>query len=164
MKTGIIHKHKIVPFRLPRRAKFMPLNPELSKKVKEVILNWQKQGIIRESIVSPYTSARVVVGKKDGGIRLCVDFRALNEFTEKDAYPQVHIESSLSNLCKQKYFATLDCRTAYFSVPLDEESIPKTAIATQHGMFEFLRLPMGLTNACSVWLKVIHKILSSYFP
>ena len=59
---------------------------------------------------------------------------------------------------------TLDCRTAYCAVPLDEESIPKTAIVTQHGVWEFLRMPMGLTNACSQFAQVIHKILSSYAP
>ena len=105
LKPDIIPKHKIETFGIPKKSKVRPLNPEMSKKVKEILLDWEKQGIIRESVGSPYASSIVIVGNKGGsGIRLCVDFRDVNQFTVKDAYPLPNIQASLNQLGKQKYF------------------------------------------------------------
>ena len=85
LSSGIRPDHKIETVGMHKKAKVRPLNPELSKQAKEVLLDWKKQGIIRESKGCHYGHVIVVVGKKGGGIRICVDFRTLNVFTVRDA-------------------------------------------------------------------------------
>ena len=101
-------------------------------------------GVVRESVDSPFGAGLVVVPKKDGALRLTVDYRSLNEFTVNEAYPVPNIEAGLRNLAGNRFYSNLDCKSAYYSIPLDEQSIRKTAVMTPFGKYEFLRLSMGL--------------------
>ena len=122
-------KHSIITQGPPIRGKTRPLNPLLAKQVRDVLIKWEEQNIIRKSS-SPWSSPIVVVPKKNGKIRVCADYRSINNVTLKNSWPLPHIESSLSNLANQNIFSILDAKDAYFAIEISEESIPKTAITT----------------------------------
>ena len=142
-------KQSIVTQGEPIKAKTRTLNPVVAKKVKSQLLEWESKGIIRKSN-SPWNSPIVVVGKKDGSIRICADFRVINKITVRDSWPLPNIESSLANLANQSIFSVLDAKDAYFALQIDEESIPKTAITTPYGLWEFLWLPFPHKRLLSV--------------
>lgn len=103
-------------------------------------------GLIKPSI-SPWSSPVVLVSKKDGSSRFCVDFRALNEVTIKDPFPLSRIDESLQSLGGAKYFTTLDLAAGYWEVELEQRDREKTAFTTPRGHFQFEVIPFGLCNA-----------------
>jgi transposase InsO family protein len=105
-----------------------------------------KSNVIRKS-TSPWSSRIVLVKKKDGKLRFCIDYRGLNKLTKKDVYPLPRIDDSLAILQKGQYFSTLDLYAGYWQIPLDENSKEKTAFSTDSGLYEFNVMPFGLCNA-----------------
>lgn len=89
----------------------------------------------------------VIVRKKDNSIRLCVDYQRLNAKTVPDAYPLPRIDDSLDALGGARLFSTLDLASGYHQVAMKEEDIEKTTFITPFGLFEYLRMPMGLNTA-----------------
>ena len=89
----------------------------------------------------------VLVSKKDGSKRFCVDYRALNKHTVKDSFPLPRIDESLDYLAGAKYFCTLDLAAGYWQVPLDEDAKSKSAFVVPGGLFQFEVMPFGLCNA-----------------
>lgn len=137
------------PYRLPHAERVLVRNM-----VQEMVDN----GIVRESS-SPYASPIVLVQKKTGEKRLCVDYRALNRKTKKEHYPLPRIEDQLDLLSGNTMFTSLDLASGYYQIPVSEESRSKTAFVTPDGQFEYTRMPFGLVNAPSVFQRTIHKIL-----
>lgn len=127
--------------------------------VREMVQEMLDTGIVRESS-SPYASPIVLVKKKTGEKRLCVDYRALNRRTKKDHYPLPLIEDQLDRLSGNTLFVSLDLASGYYQIPIEEKSQDKTAFVTPDGQFEFTRMPFGLVNAPSVFQRTINKILS----
>lgn len=140
-------------FRRPYRLSYNEQDVVTSK-VRELL----NAGIIKES-ESNFASPVVLVKKKNGENRLCVDYRALNAITVKDRYPLPNIEDQVSKVAGKKYFTSLDMAQSYHQVLISPEDTHKTAFTTPQGHFEYLRVPFGLANAPSVFMRLINKIV-----
>lgn len=144
----------------PCRPPYRLSQPELEelKRQLEKLLN---DGFIRPS-VSPYGAPILFVRKKDGSLRMCVDYRLLNKITIKNKYALPRIDDLLDRLHGAKYFTKLDLMSGYHQVRIAEKDIPKTAFRTRYGHFEFLVLPFGLTNAPATFMRLMNDIMRPY--
>ena len=104
---------------------------------------------------SPWSFPVVIVDKKDGSKRFCVDFRRLNKITKKNSYPLPLIDDILALLGKAKYFTSLDLKSGYWQVAMDEKDKEKTAFACHKVLFEFNVMPFGLSNAPAVFQELM---------
>lgn len=130
----------------PIREKYRPIPPSMYQPVKKMIQEMKDLNVIQDSH-SPWAAPLVLVKKKDGTIRLCVDYRKLNSITHKDAYPLPRIEESLTAMKSAAYFSTLDLTSGYWQIPMAPEDREKTAFTTPMGLFEFNSMAFGLCNA-----------------
>jgi Reverse transcriptase (RNA-dependent DNA polymerase) len=105
-----------------------------------------EKGLIRES-ASPWASPIVLVPKKNGKQRICIDYRKLNQVTEKDVYPLPVIDDILESFKGAKWFSSLDLASGYWQVAVKEEDRKKTAFITKSGLYEFNVMPFELCNA-----------------
>ena len=120
------------PIRQPvRRTPFA-----LRKKMDELVQNMMEQGVIQHSN-SPWASPVVLVEKKDGSYRFCVDYRRLNSVTKMDMFPLPQVDDTLDMLSQTQYFSTLDLAAGYWQVQMDNNSQEKTAFSTYSGHYEF---------------------------
>jgi len=133
----------------PRRVPAALIDEE-----KQAVDQLLKQGVIQESS-SPWASPIVLVKKKNGKVRACIDYRKLNAVTVKDAYPIPSTQECLDALSGAVYFSTLDMTSGYNQIPVRKEDIPKTALVTRQGLFEFKTMPFGLTNAPATFQHVM---------
>ena len=108
---------------------------------------------------SPWSAPVVLVTKKDGGTRFCVDYRWLNLATVKDAYPLPRIDDTLDMLAGKRWFSTLDLANGYWQVSLSPEARSKTAFATHSGLFQFRVMPFGLCNAPATFARLMDRVL-----
>jgi hypothetical protein len=115
-------------------------------------------GVIQPSN-SEWCSAPVLVRKRDGSVRWCVDYRGLNSVTVKDVYPLPLIEDCIDMLAGQKWFSKLDANSAYWQIKIKESDRKKTAFTTKYGLFEFVRMAFGLCNAPATFSRVVGLVL-----
>ena len=133
-------------------------SPQENEVVRLEIEKMLEAGIIRKS-KSPWASPVVVVPKSDGSPRFCIDYRKLNSVTKKDVYPLPRIDEALDTLAGSKYFSALDLKAGYWQIPLSNEDAEKTAFTTKFGLFEFIRMPFGLSGAPAIFQRLMDEVL-----
>lgn len=147
--TGIAKPIKVPPRRVPQKQKQL-IEQELDKMLQNDII---------EPSTSPWSSPILLVTKKDGSIRFCIDYRRLNAVTIKDAYPLPRMDDSLDALSGSKWFSTLDLASGYWQAEISESDRPKTAFSCHKGLFQFKVLPFGLSNAPAVFERLMELVL-----
>ena len=137
------------PYRIPLHKR---------REVEEQIEELTSKGIIRPSH-SPWASPITLVPKKDGGTRMCVDYRQLNSQTLMDTYPLPRIQDILDQLSGSTIYSLIDLQSAYHQIPMDEASIPLTAFVTHKGLYEYTRMPFGLKTAPAIFQRCMNDVL-----
>jgi hypothetical protein len=126
---------------------------ELKKQLKKLL----EQGFVRPG-ASPWGSPVLFMEKKDDTKRMCIDYRTLNSMTIKNKYPLSRIKDLLDRLKKAKFFSKIDLRSGYHQMKIREQDIPKTAFTTRYGLYEFVVVPFGLTNAPAYFMNLMNKV------
>ncbi|KAK1413557.1 hypothetical protein QVD17_35332 [Tagetes erecta] len=130
---------------------------ELKKQLDELL----EKGFIRPSS-SPWGAPILFVKKKDGSMRMCIDYRELNKVTIKNRYPLPRIDDLFDQLQGACCFSKIDLRSGYHQLKVQEEDIPKTAFRTRYGHYEFTIMPFGLTNAPAAFMDMMNRICKPY--
>jgi hypothetical protein len=162
---------KTVPEHLPRcdirlregtfehQGRVLPMNPKTRAYLRQVIEEKLKRGIIEPS-GAPCSSTVLLIPKPNGGgLRFCIDYRALNKAIAPDAYVLPTIHENLASLSGNKYFSSLDMKEAFWNVPLTQNSKELTAFRTPDGLYMYKRMPMGLKTASAVFCRFIDSVL-----
>lgn len=136
--------------------------PETQKEIIDAEVEKMLSSNVVKPSSSPYRANFVLVKKKDGTWRPCIDFRMLNNVTKKDVYPLPRIDETLDTLGSAKIFSTLDLASGYWQVELDKKSQEKTAFYCRKGLFEFTVMPFGLCNAPSTFQRLMDLVLNGF--
>ena len=143
----------------PIRQSVRRLPPQRRSEVQQLLQSMLQNGVVEPSR-SPWASPIVLVKKKDGSTRFCVDYRKVNGITRKDAYPLPRIDTTLDTLSGSQWFSTLDLISGYWQVHIEESDRPKTAFCTTEGLFQFRVMPFGLCNAPATFQRLMDLVLS----
>jgi len=143
---------KVAPFKVdtgqapPVGAKPYTMPLPYWNQAKAELQNMEDLGIIEES-VSPWSCPVICVPKKDGGLRLCMDYRKLNSVTVPDVYPLPNIEHLVQKVAGSAFISTMDLTRGYYQIPLEQQDRAKTAFVTAFGKWQFTKMPFGIRNA-----------------
>ena len=124
-----------------------------------ILLDDMKSKGVTEELDSPWSSPVVLIRKKDGSIRFCVDYRRLNDVTKKDCFPLPRTEDTLDTLAGARWFSTLDLKSGYWQVALYMEDKEKTAFSTGQGLWQFTVMSFGLCNAPATFERLMESVL-----
>ncbi|KAJ9519230.1 hypothetical protein QJQ45_017890 [Haematococcus lacustris] len=133
------------------------LSPREEAEVKKQVAELLAKGLIEPSS-SPYGAPILFVQKKDGSLRMCIDYRALNKLTVRDRYPLPRIDDLFDKLAGKRVFSSLDLQSGYHQIRITEEDVPKTAFLTPMGQFQFKVLCFGLTNAPATFQRMMNNV------
>ena len=149
IRTGKAPPIRLPPYRLPYAYRDV---------VKKELEEMERDGVIERS-TSEWAFPIVLVRKKDGSMRMCVDFRRLNAVAEADAYPVPRVDDIIDSLGDARYLTTLDLARGYWQVPVEVESRSRTAFATPYGLFQFRVMPFGLHGAPATFQRMMDQIV-----
>ena len=135
--------------------------PTELKELKTQLQKLFDKGFIRPS-VSPWGAPVLFVKKKDGTLRMCIDYRQINKVTVKNKYPLPRIEDLFDQLRGACVFSKIDLRSGYYQLRVKEVDVPKTAFRTRYGHYEFLVMPFGLTNAPAAFMDLMNRVFRPY--
>ena len=130
---------------------------ELKAQLEELL----SKGFIRPSI-SPWEAPVLFVKKKDGSLRLCIDYRQLNKVTIRNQYPLPRIDELFDQLQGSRVYSKIDLRSGYHQLRVQESDLPKTAFRTRYRHYEFLVMPFGLTNALAAIMDLMNRVFQPY--
>ncbi len=136
-----------------------PVPYKMRDQMKTMVQGFEDQGIVEKS-KSPFNSPTFLVPKKDGGYRLVVDFRRLNQYVVTDPFPLPRISQIIESLGKAKFFSVIDLLWGFYNLELDPRDKEKTAFSTFEGHYQFVRMPMGFKNSPSVFQRLMTIVLS----
>jgi hypothetical protein len=156
MEINLVDHYKLPPVR--GVGKLSESELEL---LKAKLIELLDKGFIRPS-TSRFSAGILFVKKADGSMRLCIDYRALNDITHKNLCPIPNVTEMRGLLKDAKYFSTVDMKEGYTAIRMKEEDIHKTAFRCRYGHFEYTVIPFGLTNAPAVFCGMINRVLSPY--
>ncbi len=148
----------LIPNAFPPKRPMFRYSPLELKEMQNQVQDLLKQGLIQKS-TSAFGSPVLFVKKKDGTLRMCIDFRGLNKITIPNRYPLPRIDDLLDKLQGAKVFSSLDLLTAYHQIRLKDTDVPKTAFRTPFGLYEYRVMPFGLMNAPSVFMSAMNDLL-----
>ena len=148
---------EIVPGTTPTSRAPYRMAPTELKELKIQLQELLDKGFIRPS-VSPWGAPVLFVKKKDGTLRMCIDYRKINKVTVKRKYPLPRVEDLFDQLKGAGVFSKIDLRSWYYQLRVKDVDVPKTAFRTQYGHYEFLVMPFGLTNAPAAFMDLMNRV------
>jgi len=137
------------------------MSPTELKELKAQLKDLLDKGFIQPSI-SPWGAPALFVKKKDGSLHMCIDYRQLNKVTIKNKYPLPRIDDLFDQLQGASYFSKIDLRSGYHQLRVRGVDVPKTAFQTSYGLFEFLVMSFGLTNAPAAFMDLMNRVFRNY--
>jgi len=153
------HRINLKPESVPKRQAPYRAGHKSRELITEQVEKMRKAGVI-EPAQSEWASPVVLVTKKDGSPRFCVDYRKLNAVTIRDSYPIPRMDDCIDSLGNARVFTTLDCNSGYWQIPVAPEDKDKTAFVTHTGSWQFIRMPFGLTNAPATFQRALDILLA----
>jgi hypothetical protein len=160
-ERGEVHTIPLEPGSRPVFKPQFRLSPAEDAEVRKQVADLLAKGFIEPS-TSPYGAPVLFVQKKDGTLRMCIDFRALNKITVRDRYPLPRIDDLFDKLQGCSVFSSLDLQSGYYQIRITPEDRPKTAFHSPMGLFQYNVLCMGLTNAPATFQRVMNSIFAPY--
>ncbi|KAJ9512263.1 hypothetical protein QJQ45_012830 [Haematococcus lacustris] len=151
------HTIRTPPGAEPPYKRMYKLSPREEAEVKKQVAELLAKGLVEPSS-SPYGAPILFVQKKDGSLKMCIDYRALNKLTVRDRYPLPRIDDLFDKLAGKRVFSSLDLQSGYHQIRITEEDVPKTAFLTPMGQFQFKVLCFGLTNAPATFQRMMDNV------
>lgn len=158
IREGFSTAIDLQPGAMPIRRPMFRYSPAEKEAMETQVSEMLQKGLIEPS-TAPFCAPVLFVRKKDGTLRMCIDYRGLNKITVRNAYPLPRIDDLFDKLQGATTFSSLDLLSGYYQLRLHPDDVPKTAFRTPTGLYQYRVLPMGLTNAPSVFMAAMNRVL-----